>query len=518
MTPTRRGFLQRIGAVGGYSAAYLSMQALGLLPVASRAEPVALQPGGGRGKRVVVLGAGIAGMTSAYELQKAGYQCTVLEARERAGGRNWTIRQGTRIDLIDGTSQTCGFDRGLYWNAGPARLPSQHQKVLAYCREFGVALEVEVNVSRSAMISNAAANGGRPIEMRQAINDTRGAVSELLSKALDRGALDQELTHEDRDRVLAFLEQYGDLSPDKLYRGSSRSGYARRPGAADDAGELHKPLSLNVLLDEDLWNGVLFEELIDQQATMFQPVGGMDAIPMAFAKRLGATIRYQSEVTQIRRDGDGVRITYTHRPSGTSRTVEADYCIVTLTSPVLAKIASDFSPAYRDAIANIEWQQSVKIAWQSRRFWEQQYNIYGGISWIKGFTNMVWYPSAGLFGDQGILLGAYTSGPNGEKLAALALNEQFETTRAVVERLHPGHGHELRRPMGIAWAKVPYSLGEAAHYRPGQVAEYRLLNEPDGPFHFAGDYLSKVGTWQESAITSAHRTIARLDEQRRATA
>ncbi len=515
MTSTRRGFLQRIGAVGGYSAAFLSMQALGLLPAVSRAEPVALVPGGGRGKRVVVLGAGIAGMTAAYELKKAGYACIVLEARERAGGRNWTIRNGTRLDLNDGTTQTCEFDRGLYWNAGPARLPSQHHKVLAYCREFGVALEVEVNTSRSAMISNAAANGGRPIEMRQAVNDTRGAVAELLSKALDRGALDQELTRDDRDRVLAFLQQYGDLTPEKLYKGSSRAGYVRRPGAADDTGQLRDPLSLDVLLDEDLWNGVLFEELIDQQATMFQPIGGMDAIPAAFAKRLGKSILHGCEVTQIRRRDDGVRVTYRHKQSGASRVVDGDYCIVTLPSPVLAKIPADFSPAYRDAIANIEWQQSVKIAWQSRRFWEQQYDIYGGISWIKGITNMVWYPSAALFSDQGVILGSYTSGPNGEKLAGMPLPEQFETTRAVIERLHPGHGRELRRPMGIAWGKVPYSLGEAAHYRPGQVAEYQLLNEPDGPFHFAGDYLSKVGTWQESAITSAHRTIARLDEHRR---
>ena len=518
MTSTRRGFLQRIGAIGGYSAVYLSMQALGLLPTTSRAEPLGLAPGGGRGKHVVILGAGIAGMTSAWELQKAGYRCTILEARERAGGRNWTIRNGTRLNLVDGTSQTCAFNAGLYWNAGPARLPSQHHKVLGYCREFGVPLEVEVNTSRSAFLSNPNANGGKPIEMRRAINDTRGAVSELLAKALDRGALDQDLTKDDRDRVLAFLQLYGDLTPDKLYKGSSRSGYVRRPGGGDDVGQIADPLSLDVLLDEDLWNGVLFEDLIDQQATMFQPVGGMDAIPAAFAKRLGKTIHYASEVTQINRNGKAVRIAYRDKPTGASLIVDADYCIVTIPSPVLAKIPADFAPAYRDAIANIEWQQSVKIAWQSRRFWEQQYDIYGGISWIKGITNMVWYPSANLFSDQGVILGSYTSGPNGDQLAAMPLNEQFETTRAVIERLHPGHGKELNRPMGIAWGKVPYSLGEAAHYRPGQIAEYQLLNEPDGPFYFAGDYLSKVGTWQESAITSAHRTIAKLDEHRRACA
>ena len=189
----------------------------------------------------------------------------------------------------------------------------------------------------------------------------------------------------------------------------------------------------------------------------------MDAIPNAFAKRLGDAIRRGCDVTQIRRRADGVRIHYVHKPSGATRMIDADYCIVTIPSPVLAKISSDFTPAYRAAIANIEWQQSVKIAWQSRRFWEQQYDIYGGISWTEGITNMVWYPSAGMFGDQGIILGSYTSGANGEALARLPLSEQFETTRAVVERLHPGHGAKLRRPMGIAWSKVPYSLGAKRH-------------------------------------------------------
>jgi monoamine oxidase len=516
MSPSRRTFLQRVAAVGGYPAAFVSMQALGLLPISSSAEPLALDASARHGTKVVILGAGIAGMTAAYELRKAGYECTVLEARARAGGRNWTVRRGTRLELTDGTTQTCEFDPGLYWNAGPARLPSQHRTVLGYCRELGVPLEVEINTSRSAMISNADANGGRPIEMRQAVNDTRGALSELLAKAIDRGALDQEITTQDKERVLAFLKQYGDLTPEKLYKGSSRSGFQRRPGAGGEVGMARDPLSLDVLLSEDLWNGVLFEELIDQQATMFQPIGGMDRIPAAFAKALGSAIRYESEVTEIRRQGSGVRVSYRHKCDKTAHVVEASYCIVTLPSPVLAKIPSDFSPGYTAAIAGIEWQDSVKIAWQSRRFWEREYDIYGGISWIKGITNMVWYPSAGLFDDQGVILGAYSSGVNGSLLAKHSLAEQFELTRAVIERLHPGHGKELRRPMGIAWAKVPYSLGEAAHYRTGQVAEYDLLSQPDGPFFFAGDYLSKIGTWQESAMTSARRTINLLDAKRRA--
>ena len=60
----------------------------------------------------------------------------------------------------------------------------------------------------------------------------RGEISELLGKAINRGALDQELSGRDKERMLAFLRQYGDLSPDLLYEGSPRAGYKALPGPA----------------------------------------------------------------------------------------------------------------------------------------------------------------------------------------------------------------------------------------------------------------------------------------------
>src|SRR5437588_8558814 len=116
------------------------MQALGLLSAAASAEPLALEKGSPHGTKAVVLGAGVAGLSAAYELRKAGYDVTVLEARDRVGGRNWSIRRGTKLDMTDGTRQVCDFDPDLYWNCGPARIPSHHQAVLGYCKELGVAL------------------------------------------------------------------------------------------------------------------------------------------------------------------------------------------------------------------------------------------------------------------------------------------------------------------------------------------------------------------------------------------
>jgi monoamine oxidase len=512
--PTKRDFLFGMARAGGVSAAFLGMQALGLAAAETTDHPFELPPAARHGTKVVILGGGISGLVSAWELGKIGYDCVVLEARGRVGGRNWSIRGGDRIELNDGTTQTCTFDPGLYLNGGPARLPSIHKRILGYCHEMGVKLEVEVNTARAARLYNPKALAGRPIEMRQAVNDTRGAVSELLAKAIDRGALDQEISHDDRERVFAFLRQYGDLTPDKLYKGSDRSGWAVEPGAGDVVGVAREPLPLDALLDVDLWNGVIFEDIIDQQATMFQPVGGMDHIPKAFEAKLGDVVRKNAEVLEIRRDGPGVRVVYRDRLTGAVQTVKGAYCISTLPLVILSDIPSDLSPTYRAAIADVRYHQSVKVAWQSRRFWEQDFGIHGGISWVKGITNMVWYPSADMFADQGVLIGAYSSNEIGDEMAALSLEGQYDITRRMIEGLHPGYGKDLGRPIAIAWKKMPFALG-AAPLHPETTTAYHVLSAPDGPFYFSGDYLSHLGNWQEAALSSAQRTMMALDAHRR---
>ena len=112
---TRREFLRRSGIVAG--GAYPAMLAMGLVPAAP-VHPFRLE-GSGNGKEVVILGAGLAGLAAAYELSKLGYRCTILEARERAGGRCWSVRRGSVNEEMGLGSHAAGFDEGQYFNAGP---------------------------------------------------------------------------------------------------------------------------------------------------------------------------------------------------------------------------------------------------------------------------------------------------------------------------------------------------------------------------------------------------------------
>ena len=177
--------------------------ALGLIPgFASAARPT-LAPARGR-RTVLILGAGISGLVAAYELGRAGYQCTVLEASHRAGGRNLTLRHGDKVDEL-GNPQTCPFDDDpdLYLNAGPARIPSTHERLLDYCREFDVALTPFVNDNHNAWVQDDAMFGGKPVRNREYVTDARGFMSELLAKGLAAHKIDAPLDAADTDRLIA---------------------------------------------------------------------------------------------------------------------------------------------------------------------------------------------------------------------------------------------------------------------------------------------------------------------------
>jgi monoamine oxidase len=258
---------------------------------------------------------------------------------------------------------------------------------------------------------------------------------------------------------------------------------------------------------------MLFEESLDMQATMFQPVGGMDRIPHAFAKKLGRAVQYRSSVKEIRKTARGVRIVYT---SGSSeKSLEADYCICALPVPLMQPIANDFSPGVRQAIADTTYSDASKVAWESKRFWETDRNIYGGISFLtSGPVNLVWYPSAKLFSDTGVLISHYGA-ERGSRFGELPdTAAKLDASRAAVEKLHPGFSEQLRNPMYVHWSEIAQSQGSWVS-RGGTFYEsaYQAFTQPDDRFYFAGDHCSRVGAWQEGAVLAAHRAIEMMAQR-----
>lgn len=516
--PSRRAFLSAVGTAGGYGAAYIAMQGLGLLAVAGQAQAAPLPRSGGRGTRVAILGAGMAGLVAAYELRQAGYEVAVLEAARRAGGRVWTVRGGDRIVQTGRPDQVCIWqaDRETYFNAGAGRIPQWHHAVIGYARTLGVPLEVMVNANRAAKLDY----GGKVVSNRQAVNDMRGEIAELLAKSINRGALDQELTGLDRQRLLAFLSKYGDLDKQSAYGGSVRAGQLDAPGAYDRPERGGPAIGLKEMVRSGFWGDALvFEETIDMQAPMLQPVGGMDRIVLGLLDRVRPAVRFGAEVKAIRRRDAGVRILYATDDG--KHALDADVCICTLPLPVLTRIPSDFSPRVREAVGSVSYYTATKVAFESRRFWEQDDFQYGGLGWTSEENEVVWYPSGGLGRDRGVLTAAYSigfSGPdNPVRYAARPFGERFDIARRVVDKFHPGRGGELTRPVTVCWGQTPYAAGVAAAWTEAQrKTDYAVLAKGDGPFLFAGEHMSYLPAWQEGAALSAHEAVRLVDARTQA--
>jgi monoamine oxidase len=488
---TRRRFLTRVAALGGASLSYEAMTALDLLAAPSQG-PFGLT-GRVNGVRIVILGAGLSGMTAAYELGKVGFDCRVLEARARPGGRVFTVRRGTRSEE-DGPAQTAAFDDGQYFNAGPMRISHHHRTTLAYCRELQVATEVFVPDCESAYLAQTRGPlAGKRVRLREARADFDGYIAELLSKSLSPLQLDQPLTKEDRDRVLSYLRGLGALTEDGRYQGAERRG----------AGA---PLALR-----DLFGGIpgfYVQTDWSSQPTMMQVTGGMDRLPAALAARLGNRITYRAAVREIRQRERGVSVIYADA-QGQPRRVEADYCISTIPLPVLTGIDKDVSAPVQAAIAAVRYDAAGKIGLQfRRRFWEQDDEIYGGRSWTDQEVGQIVYPSHGLNTSKGVLVGYYL-----DFRGTMRERPPAEIQRLAVEhgaRVHPQYPTEFENAFSVTWARVPWNRGSWRAETSAAETAIAALREPDGRVYFAGDYMTDMSSWMQGAFESAREVATAL--------
>jgi len=355
-------------------------------------------------------------------------------------------------------------------NCGPARL-AQHMVTLDYCRELSVPVEVFTNANEDAYYyqESAGALSGRKIRHRTAKADYNGYVSELLAKATDQGALDAALSVEDKERLLAFLEDFGaiggrvpaDAAASWRYTGSDRRGYVVEPGAGTEQGEvLGPPFALTDLLQSQIGFYFSFESFWTQAMLMYQPVGGMDRIAFALAKAVehqGGRIHYNVPVQEISNTAAGVEV----RVEGHRNPVGGDYCVCTIPPQILKDVPTNLSDPVKTALAYPVGASVGKIGLEyRRRFWEEDEHIMGGITNTNMDLSTIWYPSYGYLGSRGTLIGYYNFGANAETYSKLTPGERRARAVAQGKKIHGDpYATELDHSFSVAWHRTRYSQG-----------------------------------------------------------
>jgi monoamine oxidase len=518
---TRRDLLRMIGWSAGGAAMYQAMSSLGLAADSPYRGTPKLQ-GAPRGTSVLILGAGLAGMVAAYELRQAGYKVQLLEYNHRPGGRNWTLRGGDTYTEMGGYTQHCQFDRGLYINPGPWRIPYQHRGLLDYCKKLGVPLEPFVQVNYNAYLHSANAFGGKPQRYRTINADYRGHVAEMLAKVTQQRQLDAQISKDDQALLLESLRNWGALDKNYAYAAgpatSNRRGYAKPPGGGLSGKPVDsQPLQLHDVLDSHLWRNLTDGEMFEFQTTLFQAVGGMGRIGEAFGRELKGLIRYHAKVTDIHQDEHGVTVTYVDaRHPGPVLKAHGDWCICTIPLSILSQIPMNVSASMADAIGAVRYAATVKVGLQfKRRFWEEDEDIYGGITATDLPINNISYPSNDFNSrGKGVLLGGYMWGLNAYEFTAMTPEERIRQTVEYGSQIHPQYQTEFENGIAVAWHRAPFTMGCFASWTDElRARHYDNLCQIDGRIALAGEHASYLPAWQEGAVTSALDVIERLHQR-----
>lgn len=519
---SRRDLLTFIGATAGSAVMYQAMTSLGFAAESGYKGRVKLE-GDPKGASVLVLGAGLAGMTAALELRQAGYKVQILEFNGRAGGRNWTLRGGDSFTELGGVTQKCEFDEGLYINPGPWRIPYHHNGLLDYCKRLGVALEPFQQLNHNAFLHSTEAFGGKPQRVRDIKTDFQGHVSELLAKVTQKGKLEQAVSKEDQEMLLEALRSWGALDKDYAYTTGMTSaefrGFKKDPGGGLGAAPVPgDPIGLQDILKSGLWGDLANFGLYEFQTTMFQPVGGMDMIGKAFAKQVGDLITYNAKVTKIDQGEKGVTVTYEDtEKTGVTQQVSADWCVCTIPLTILSQIDISVGSPMKAAIEAVPYASSVKVGLQfKRRFWEEDELIFGGVSYTNLPITQISYPSTS-FNTQGkgVLLGCYTwNGPNSYEFTSMSPQDRVKKAVEYGAQIHPQYNSEYENGISVAWHRVPFTLGCAGDWSDeARTEHYDNLCQIDGRIVLAGEHASYIPAWQEGAILSALDAITRLHKR-----
>lgn len=478
---TRREFLTQ----GAFAAAALG--ASGLSAPAARHERLERR---GPPKKVVVIGAGLAGLAAAYRLEEAGHAVTVLEARARPGGRVHTIRGP--------------FSDGLYAEAGAVFLPNHHDLTLKYARLFDLPL-IEVPPRATASLYY--------IRGRRVFPDPEGRADWPLDLTPEERALGAHGMW--RKYIGAVLKALGDVKAEewppeslKKYDQMSFAEFLRSRGASPDA------VALLRLGYYDLWGdgidtssalGLLRDAALRQKERRSYAIrGGNDLLPRAFAKRLAEKIRFNAPVVRIEQDAQEARVVY--REGQTTHRLTADRLICALPFSVLRRleIVPKFSPEKQRAIEQLPYTSVVRVYLQTRtRFWRQEglpgaANTDLPVMWL-------WEPTYSQSGQRGILE-SYMAGPSARRVTAMPQEERIDFAVEQMEKVYPGLRENYERGTSRSWDDDEWARGDYCWFKPGQM--FSLLPHiarPEGRVHFAGEHASALPGWIQGALESGHR-------------
>ncbi len=441
-------------------------------------------------KSVTIIGAGLAGLSAAYDLHNAGWQVTVLEARDRVGGRVHTLRN---------------FSNGLVAEAGGEFIDKHHTRMLALVKEFNLSLG-EVG-SWQGQTDDWGAYEGKAgqsndinvwgFDLGKEFDSFWTALAELAKEVPDPAHPESAPNAKELDKQSSadwLNAQAAHLPARMAFADHIRSEYTCEP----------EDFSLLDLAR----NAKMYYSNLNFYKSTHRIIGGNDQIPRAIASML-PDVRLNTEVTSINNQPDGVSVTYKHGDS--FQTITSSFAILAI--PLTTARLIEFNPplpfAHQHMLNEISYGAVTKVMIEYReRFWKDK-GWNGRLSTDQHIVQ-TWDATSHLEGEHGILT-AYTGGGPGAKLSAISNEERIKLAVSVIEKLFPGSSNLIENTNTIAWINEPFTRGSYMALAPGQVtSHWKTLFSPAGRLFFAGEHATIYQGFMEGAVESGQRAAKNI--------
>ena len=510
-------------------------------------------PRGSQQKKVIVVGAGMAGLVASCELQKAGHKVIMLEAQHRVGGRVWTLREP--------------FTHGLYAEAGAMRIPESHKLTLEYIDRANLASKKDEFIMSSSEgiyyfngeYASASEYERDPWRLKFNMRPRRKEGARLLCDDSGTGSerTAMELWEDVIEGIKANPRFYKNESdkPDwdnlsKAFDRFSTLDFLEQGGRSNDgAEELFEPWTYNEIYmfgQIEGWHArlnnsvvaLLHEHfsLLSKKQKYYYLEGGMDQLPLWFFQELGkqqVDIRFGAKVEEIDQEADGrVIVRYHTAAQGGHLEEKCDHLVVAIPFPTLRHMRGIewFTPEKRRAIYALNYSAAGKILLQCReRFWEKK-QIYGGRSQTDLALRSVWYPQHGKETGRGVLLASYTWGRDAERWGHLQEHDRIRRAIKRLNELHPDAGIIERGivevGVSIMWQNQEFAGAGFALFNPHQESFHRTnlqkvealkkegAQSIPARIHFAGEHTSPAfHRWIEGAVDSGLRVAWEINDQ-----